>query len=247
MQLKGKTALVTGATSGIGQVTAIMLAGEGANVVVCGRREDRLQQTMASIASLGSSVLPIQMDVTREAECDAAVAKAVDTFGSIDILVNNAGVMLLGPIHEADTEDWRRMVDTNVMGVLYCTHAALRYMMPAKSGHIVNISSTAGRTVRAGAGIYNLTKWGVNAFSEALRQEVHAHNIRVTIVEPGIVATELRDHITHQQAKSAIEATANSITQLTSEDVARAILYATTQPSHVNVNEILIRPTEQAM
>ncbi len=247
MQLTGKTAFVTGATSGIGKATAILLAEQGASVAICGRRADRLEETAASIASRGGTSLALEMDVTVEEDCKNAVARAADTFGSLDILVNNAGVMLLGPIHEANTQDWRRMVETNVMGLLYCTHAALPYMTAAKSGHIINISSTAGRTVRAGAGVYNLTKWGVNAFSEALRQEVYSNNIRVTIVEPGIVATELRDHITHQQAKSSIETLASSITQLTPEDVARAILYAATQPSHVNVNEILMRPTEQAM
>ncbi len=247
MQLQGKSALVTGATSGIGQATAILLAREGARVALCGRRSERLQETARLIVAAGGTVLPLTMDVRGEGDCNEAVGKAVAEFGGLDVLVNNAGVMLLGSILNADTEDWRRMVDTNIMGLMYCTHAALPHMIAARSGHVVNISSTAGRTVRAGAGVYNLTKWGVGAFSEALRQEVHSHNVRVTIIEPGIVATELRDHITNENAKAAIETMARSITQLTSEDVARAIVYAVTQPTHVNVNEILLRPTQQAM
>ncbi len=244
-KLSGKTALVTGASSGIGEATALQLAAEGALVAIAARRADRLEALAARIETLGGKALPLVGDVCIEEDARRMVEALTASAGRIDILVNNAGVMLLGPILHADTEDWRRMVNTNVLGLLYCTHAALPHMAEAKSGHIVNISSVAGRTARAGAAVYNATKWGVGAFSEALRQEALAHKIRVTIIEPGLVATELRDHITHQESKQSINAWAESLTQLTSEDIAASVVYAVTQPWHVNVNEILIRPTEQ--
>ena len=166
-------------------------------------------------------------------------------YGRLDILVNNAGVMLLGPIAGANTEDWRRMVNINLLGLMYATHAALPVMKEQGEGHIINISSVAGRTARAGAAVYNATKWGVGAFSEALRQEVYKDKIRVTIIEPGAVATELTEHITNPETKEKTQAWVQSMKQLESEDIAAAIVYAVTQAPHVNVNEILIRPTEQ--
>lgn len=153
--------------------------------------------------------------------------------------------MLLGPVPGADTEDWRRMIDTNCYGLIYCTHKVLPTMIAQNSGHIVNISSTAGRSTSVNGGIYNLTKWGVNGFSDSLRKQVLKNRIRVTIIEPGVVRTELRDHITDAAAKDSINAYADSIEQLESEDIAEAVLYAVTQHPRVNVNEILIRPTEQ--
>jgi NADP-dependent 3-hydroxy acid dehydrogenase YdfG len=167
------------------------------------------------------------------------------TLGHIDILVNNAGIALLGTIEAGSPDDWRRQFDLNVLGVLYATHAVLPLFKEQGSGHIVNISSVAGRTARAGVGVYNATKWGVNALSEALRQEVHKHNIRVTIIEPGLVATEINDHITDPAAKQTIQTRLSALTPLQPEDIAGAIAYAVTQPPHVNVNEILIRPTQQ--
>ncbi len=245
-ELKGKIAFVTGASSGIGEATARMLAQHGASVALVARREERLQQIAQEINASGGRAISLVADVADEVQVKTAFEKAHTELGGLDIVVNNAGVMLLSPIANADTEDWRRMIGLNVLGLMYCTHAALPFLQAQKSGHIVNISSTAGRTVREGVGVYNATKWAVGAFSESLRQEIYRDNIRVTIIEPGIVATELQSHITHQQSKEQIQATTQKMQPLQSDDIARAILYAVTQPNHVNVNEILVRPTEQA-
>jgi NADP-dependent 3-hydroxy acid dehydrogenase YdfG len=244
-RLSGKVAVVTGASSGIGEETAIALAAEGAHIVAAARRVDRLTDLKRKIELNGGDCLTVQADVQDEAQCRNLIAEAEKKHQQVDILVNNAGVMLLGPIQDADTEDWRRMINTNVLGLMYCTHAALPGMRKRKAGHIVNISSVAGRTARAGSGVYNASKWAVGAFSEALRQEVYMDAIRVTIIEPGAVQTELRDHITNAKVREDVEKWAQSMTQLESEDIAAAIVYAVTAPQRVNVNEILIRPTEQ--
>lgn len=242
-RLDGKVAIVTGASSGIGEATAIALAEEGARVAGAARRTDRLKGLAERIGA--DKFLAVTADVREEADCQRIVHETLSKWGRIDILVNNAGVMLLGPVPGADTEDWRRMIDTNLCGLIYCTHKALPTMLEQKSGHIVNISSVAGRTAGPVSGVYNLTKWGVNGFSESLRQQVHKHNIRVTWIEPGAVATELRDHITVPSVKEDVNRWAESMEQLESEDIAAAIVYAVTQPRRVNVNEILIRPTDQ--
>jgi NADP-dependent 3-hydroxy acid dehydrogenase YdfG len=244
-KLDGKVALVTGASSGIGEATALALAEEGASVAISARRADRLEDLAKRIREGGGQVKTIVADVAQEDGAREMVVSANAAFGRLDILVNNAGVMLLGPIGGADTEDWRRMIHTNVLGLMYATHAALPLMKAQGSGHIVNVSSVAGRTARAGAGVYNASKWGVGAFSESLRQEVYKDKIRVTIIEPGAVATELTHHITHPGAKEQIEAFVRAMTPLEAEDIAAAIVYAVTQPPRVNVNEILIRPTDQ--
>lgn len=244
-KLNNKVAIVTGASSGIGEATALALAAEGAKVALVARRADRLEKLVKRISESGGQALPIVADVADDTQAHEMVQKAKDQFGRVDILVNNAGVMLNGPIEGADTEDWRRMVNTNVLGLMYATHAALPIMKAQGEGHIVNISSVAGRIAQAGSGVYNATKWGVGGFSEALRQEVHKDKIRVTIIEPGAVATELTEHITNPAAKERIQAWVKSLTPLESEDIAAAIIYAVTQPPRVNVNEILIRPTDQ--
>ncbi len=244
-KLDGKVALVTGASSGIGEATALALAEEGAAVAISARRADRLEDLAKRIEAKGGRVKALVADVAQEDQAREMVVAANAAFGRIDILVNNAGVMLLGPIANADTEDWRRMIHTNVLGLMYATHAALPMMRAQGTGHIVNVSSVAGRTARAGAGVYNASKWGVGAFSESLRQEVYKDKIRVTIIEPGAVATELTQHITHPEAKKQIEEFVQAMIPLESEDIAAAILYAVTQPPRVNVNEILIRPTDQ--
>ena len=243
--LKGKVAVVTGASSGFGEETALVLGEHGADIVAAARRMDRLADLEKRIQAKGVQVLTVKCDVQQEADCKNLIDQAMKRFGRIDILINNAGVMLLGPIDGADTEDWRRMINTNVLGLMYCTHAAVPHMRKQKSGHIVNISSVAGRTARAGSGVYNASKWAVGAFSEALRQEVHMDGIRTTIIEPGAAATELRDHITNKEVRDATNKWAESMRQLESEDIAAAILYAVTAPDRVNVNEILIRPTDQ--
>lgn len=244
-KLEGKVAIVTGASSGIGEATAIALAQEGAKVAVAARRADRLEHLVQRLQENGRQAISIVADVADEAQARDMISKTNAEFGRVDILINNAGVMLLGSIDGADTEDWRRMVNTNVLGLMYATHAALPTMKAQGEGHIVNISSVAGRIASAGSGVYNATKWAVNAFSESLRQEVHKDKIRVTIIEPGAVATELTDHITVPEVKERTKAWMQSIAHLESEDIAAAIVYAVTQPLHVNVNEILIRPTEQ--
>jgi len=244
-KLQGKVALVTGASSGIGEATAMALAAEGATVALSARREERIDELVKRITDNGGKALPIVSDVADEAQANDMVKKTHDEFGRLDILVNNAGVMLLGQIEGANTEDWRRMINTNVLGLMYPTHAALPYMKQQGNGHIVNISSVAGRTARAGSGVYNASKWGVVAFSEALRQETVKSHIRITVIEPGMVATELTNHITDQKAKQAIEERAKQTRALKSEDIANAILFAVTQPDYVSINEILIRPTDQ--
>jgi NADP-dependent 3-hydroxy acid dehydrogenase YdfG len=243
--LTGKVALVTGASSGIGEATAIALAGAGAAVAIGARRRDRLDALAGKLRDGGARVLQLDLDVTDEEACAAAVARTRDELGGLDVLVNNAGVMLLGTIVGADTEDWRRMIQTNVMGVMYMTAAAIEGMVEQGSGDIVNMSSVAGRQARKGAGVYNASKWAVNAFSESLRQEVTGRGVRVGLVEPGAVATELTDHITQADAKAASVQMYTSMRALQPEDIARAVLHLVTQPPHVAVNELLIRPTDQ--
>lgn len=244
-KLADQVAIVTGASSGIGEATALALAEAGAKVVIAARRADRLETLAQRIRQQGGTALAIAADVSDETQVISLVNQTQAEYGRVDILINNAGVMLLGPIDGANTEDWRRMVNINVLGLMYATHAALPLMKAQGAGHIVNLSSVAGRVANAGSGVYNATKWAVGAFSEALRKEVYQHHIRVTIIEPGLVATELPQHITHPEAKEQAKAFYGSVKNLDSEDIAAAILYAVTQPPHVNVNEILIRPTEQ--
>ena len=194
--LEGKVALVTGASSGIGAATAVALAEAGAAVAIGARRQDRLDELATRLRDGGTTVLPLDLDVTDETACRDAVRRTREELGGLDVLVNNAGVMLLGTIVGADTEDWRRMVHTNVLGLMYMTHAAIEGMVEQGSGDVVNISSVAGRVARMGSGVYNASKWAVNAFSESLRQEVTGRGVRISLVEPGAVTTELTDHIT---------------------------------------------------
>jgi NADP-dependent 3-hydroxy acid dehydrogenase YdfG len=246
-KLANKVAIVTGASSGIGEATALALANLGANVAIMARRADRLNDLAKRIKTSGADALVIEGDVSDAKQCQKAIADTKQKWGRIDILINNAGVMLLGPVEGAELEDWRRMVNINVLGLMYMTHAVLPHMSAQHSGHIVNISSVSGRIASAGTAVYNATKWAVGAFSEALRQEVHKSKIRVTIIEPGAVSTELVNHITNSSAKERVTKFVQSMTPLQSEDIAQAISYAVSQPLHVNVNEILIRPTEQAI
>jgi NADP-dependent 3-hydroxy acid dehydrogenase YdfG len=243
--LDGKVALVTGASSGIGEATAVALAEAGAAVAIGARRKDRLDALSERLRGTGVRVLQLDLDVTDESACAEAVRRTRAELGGLDVLVNNAGVMLLGRIVGADPEDWRRMLSTNVLGLMYMTHAAIEGMVEQGSGDIGNISSVAGRTARLGAGVYNASKWAVNAFSESLRQEVTGRGVRISLVEPGAVATELREHITQPEAKAEADRHATSIRALQSDDIARAILYVVTQPPHVAINEVLVRPTDQ--
>ena len=243
--LAGRVALVTGASSGIGEATAVALAAAGAAMAVGARRADRLDALSSRLGADGAQVLPLDLDVTDEQSCADAVRRTRQELGGLDILVNNAGVMLLGTIVGADPEDWRRMISTNVLGVLYMTAAAIDGMVEQGSGDVVTMSSVAGRTARKGAGVYNASKWAVNAFSESLRQEVTGRGVRVSLIEPGAVTTELTEHITQPDARAAADRMYTSMRALHAEDVARAVVYVVSQPPHVAVNEVLVRPTDQ--
>jgi NADP-dependent 3-hydroxy acid dehydrogenase YdfG len=248
--LDGTSALVTGASSGIGEATAVQLAAEGAAVALVARRADRLNALAQRISVTGGRAHVIEADVTVQAAAEDAVRSAVESLGRLDVVVNNAGVMLLGPAVDAPLDEWRRMIDLNLSALLHVTHASLPHLLaaadqaPRQVADIVNVSSVAGRVARSGSAVYNATKWGVNAFSEALRQEVTARHVRVGLIEPGAVATELASH-NRPEVLESIRARFGSIERLDSEDVARAIVFMVTQPRHSAVNEILIRPTEQ--
>ncbi|MCU4183397.1 SDR family NAD(P)-dependent oxidoreductase [Acidiferrimicrobium sp. IK] len=248
--LEGTVALVTGASSGIGEATAEALAAEGAAVAVVARRQDRLDDLVARITKDGGRAQAIAADVTDRAAAEAAVAGTVDAFGRLDIVINNAGVMLLGPAVGAPIEEWERMVSLNLTGLLYVAHAAAPHLLaaaddePRRVADLVNISSVAGRVARAGSAVYNATKHGVGAFSEGLRQELTGRHVRVGLVEPGAVETELASH-NRPEVLANIQKRFGGIERLQSEDIARAVLYMVTQPRHSAVNEILIRPTEQ--
>jgi clavulanate-9-aldehyde reductase len=244
IDLSDQVVAVTGASSGIGEATALACARAGAAVALAARRMDKIEALAQQIIDDGGRAVAVRTDVGEEDQARSFIERAHSELGRLDILVNNAGVMLLGPIENAPTEEWRRMIHANVFGVLYCTHAALPLMRAQGSGHIVNVSSVAGRVARAGSGVYNLTKFGVGAFSESLRQEAVPLGVRVTTIEPGAVATELAGHnrpeVLEQMAKRF-----GGVTPLAAEDIAAAIMYAVAQPPNVSVNEVLVRPSGQ--
>jgi NADP-dependent 3-hydroxy acid dehydrogenase YdfG len=251
--LHGLTAVVTGASSGIGEATALALAARGACVAAIARRADRLRDLAGKIASDGGTALALPADLSDPGQARDVIARAADAFGHgrIDILVNNAGVMLLSPAETATMEEWQRMVNLNLTAVLACTHAALPHLLraadtgPRRVADLVNISSTAGRTVRPISSVYAATKHGVGAFSESLRQEFTRRHLRVSLVEPGAVATELRDHL-RPEMRAAQEKRFEGLQRLDAADIAGTIAYIVTRPRHVAINEVLIRPTDQA-
>ena len=248
--LDGTVALVTGASSGIGEATALALAQHGASVAIAARRVDRLEQLARRIRDGGGTALAFEADLTDQAQARAAVERTSLEFDRLDILVNNAGMMLLGPVVDADTDDWQRMLEINVSAVLNCAHAALPHLLraaehgPREVADMVNVSSVAGRYPRRGSAVYNLTKFGVGAFSESLRQEVGGRRVRVSLIEPGATATELRSHNRPEIQESQTQRFAG-VTTMTPEDIAQTILFVVTRPWHVAINEVLIRPTEQ--
>ncbi len=243
--IKDKVAIITGASSGIGYATALALSKAGAKVAIGARRVDRLEELAKKISADGGEVFYQKLDVTQRSECENFAKAVLDKWNSIDILVNNAGLMPLSLFKSLKVDEWDRMIDVNIKGVLYCTASVILHMKEKKSGHIVNISSVAGRTVFPTGTVYCATKHAIAAFSEGLRQEFSARsNIRVTSIEPGVVSTELTDTITDESLKGFIE-NAKKMEALQAKDIANAILYAVESPSHVNVNEVLIRPTTQ--
>jgi NADP-dependent 3-hydroxy acid dehydrogenase YdfG len=248
--LHGTVALVTGASSGIGEATATSLAGLGAAVALVARRTDRLEAVATRLRRDGATALVITADVTEQDQAIAAVDRTVAEFGRLDILINNAGVMLLGPIVDAPVEEWERMVSINLLGLLFCAHAALPHLLraaedsPRGVADLVNISSVAGRETRKGSGVYNATKHGVGAFSDSLRQEVTKRHVRVSLVEPGAVATELAGHNRPEVLPTLLERFA-SIERLEAEDIADIIAFIVSRPRHIAINEVLVRPTEQ--
>jgi NADP-dependent 3-hydroxy acid dehydrogenase YdfG len=246
--LDGTVALVTGASSGIGAATATSLAAQGAAVALAARRADRLEAVAAGIRDHGGTALVLECDVTDEQQATDAVERTVAELGRLDTLINNAGVMLLGPVADAPVPEWQQMVQVNVLGLLYCAHAALPHLLraaaegPREVADMVNISSVAGRAARNGNGVYALTKHGIGAFSESLRQEVTKRYVRVCLVEPGATATELASH-NRPEVLQSIRSQVGQTMRAT--DIADAITYIVTRPRHVAINEMLIRPTEQ--
>ena len=246
--LSDSVALVTGASSGIGNATAKALAAEGASVALAARREDELETLADQIDSDGGETLVVPTDVTDETQVEEMIARTHEKFGRLDILVNNAGVMLLERVEDASPENFRQMAEVNLLGLMNTTHAALPIMQEQGEGHIVNLSSVAGRKAMAGGSAYNATKFGVNGFTEALRQEMAGENmIRTTLIEPGYVDTELQEHIPDDEMQAQTRDAIEAMDVLTGEDIARSIAYAVTQPQYVDVNEILIRPTQQEL
>ncbi len=249
-QLDGTVALVTGASSGIGTATAEALAALGATVALAARRTERISELAGKIRAGGGNALAITADVTSEPEARAAVERTVTEFGRLDTLVNNAGVMLLGPAVGAPLDEWHNMVDLNLSGLLYCTHAALPHLLEAAASDpryvadLVNVSSVAGRVARNGSAVYNATKHAVGAFSEALRQEVTRRHLRVSVIEPGAVDTELVSHNRPQIQQSHRERFAQT-QKMEAADIAETITFVISRPRHMSINEVLVRPTEQ--
>ncbi len=248
--LDGTVALVTGASSGIGAATAEELARLGASVVLCARRKDRIEGIAAGIVASGGQAMAIECDVCVESAIDQAIGRAVDEWGRLDIVVANAGVMLLGPIRDSPTEDWRRMMDLNVLGMMYTARSSIPALLsaagtePRHVADLVLVSSVAGRQVRLGSGAYNASKHAIGAFGEALRQEVTADHVRVSLIEPGAVDTELAGH-NRPEIQEGMAKRFATMERLVAPDIARTIAFVVTQPRHMAVNEILVRPTEQ--
>ena len=249
-RLDGTVALITGASSGIGAATALELAGLGAAVSLVARRSDRLEELATVIRGQGGLALVLKADITDEPQAREVVDRTAAELGRLDTLVNNAGVMLLGPVADAPMSEWQRMININLLGLLYCTHAALPLLLdavgtsPRRVADIVNISSVAGRTMRSGSAVYNATKHGVGAFTEALRQEVTRRYLRVSVVEPGAVETELVTH-NRPEIRSGLEARFDEQERMQASDIAEIVSFIVTRPRRTALNEVLVRPTDQ--
>jgi NADP-dependent 3-hydroxy acid dehydrogenase YdfG len=244
--IESKVVVITGASSGLGEATARMLSSEGASLVLGARRGDRLQALVAELTAKGGKAIAMAMDVTRPEEVQALVDAAVKTYGRVDVIINNAGLMPQSPLDRLKIDDWDRMIDVNIKGVLYGIAAVLPAMKRQKSGHIINVSSVAGHKVRAGGAVYAATKHAVRALSEGLRQEVKPYNIRTTVISPGAVATELPNSITEPDLAAGFQKFYEDFA-IPAESFARAVVFAMSQPDDVDINEILFRPTRQEM
>ncbi|MCL6658434.1 MULTISPECIES: SDR family NAD(P)-dependent oxidoreductase [Paenibacillus] len=251
-KLQDTVALVTGASSGIGEATARRLAAQGATVVLVARRKDRLENLASELKNLGGEVLVIETDITDKKQAEHAVQQVIDKYGRLDTVINNAGLMLIGGVAEAPSIEWERMISVNINGLLYISHAALPYLIQSaltsdrKVTDLINISSVSGRRPSAGQAVYSLTKSGVAAFTEALRQETAGLNVRVAVLEPGAVGTELGNHL-REDVREQLSNILSHIEVLEAEDIAETIEFIVTRPRRVAVNEILVRPTDQAM
>ena len=241
--IKGKVVVITGASSGLGEATARLLSSQGASLALGARRIDRLRSLADELTRSGGKALAVTTDVTRYDQVKKLVDAAVKAYGRIDVMINNAGLMPSSPLERLKIEDWDRMIDVNIKGVLYGIAAALPYMKKQKAGHIINVSSVAGHKVRPGGAVYAATKHAVRIISEGLRQEVKPYNIRTTIISPGAVATELPDSITEADVAEAIRKVYE--VAIPAESFARAVVFAMSQPEDVDINEILFRPTRQ--
>ncbi|MEP7025614.1 MAG: SDR family NAD(P)-dependent oxidoreductase [Actinomycetota bacterium] len=249
-RLDGTVALVTGASSGIGMTTALELSSLGAAIALAARRTDRLEDLAAKIRADGGTATVITADVTEEEQAHRVVGQTVTELGRLDMLINNAGLMLLGPVQDAPTDEWRAMIDVNVLGLMYCARAALPHLIsaaadsPRRVADMVNLSSVAGRVPRNGSAVYNLVKHGVVAFSDALRQEVTGRHVRVSVMEPGATVTELNSH-NRPEVLAQINHRFSDVERLQAVDIAEAIGFVVTRPRHMIINEMMIRPTNQ--
>jgi NADP-dependent 3-hydroxy acid dehydrogenase YdfG len=244
--IEGKVVVITGASSGLGEATARHLSAQGATVVLGARRAERLQALVEELTASGAKALAVATDVTRREEVKRLVDSAVETYGRIDVIINNAGLMPHSPLERLKVEDWDRMIDVNIKGVLYGIAAALPHMIERKSGHFINVSSVAGHKVRPGSAVYAATKSAVLMISEGLRQEVKPYNIRTTVISPGAVATELPNSITETDVAEGINSFYEEYA-IPADSFARAVAFAVSQPEEVDVNEILFRPTRQEL
>ena len=244
--IKDKIVVVTGASSGLGEATARLLSAQGATVVLGARRADRLQALAKDLESRAGKALALTTDVRLREQVKALVDSAVQTYGRIDVMINNAGLMPQAPLERLKVDEWDRMIDVNIKGVLYGIAAALPHMQRQKAGHFINVSSVAGHRVGPGFAVYAATKYAVRALSEGLRQEVKPYNIRTTVISPGAVATELPDSVTDPDASKRIRTFYEQVA-VPADSFARAVAFAMSQPEDVDINEILYRPTRQEL
>jgi NADP-dependent 3-hydroxy acid dehydrogenase YdfG len=243
--LRDKVVIVTGASSGIGYATALALSKAGAKVAAGARRVDKLESLKIEVQENGGEILIKNLDVTKKEDCDSFINLVTKTWNRIDILINNAGIMPLSFFKNLKISEWEEMIDVNLKGILFCTAAVIPYMITKKTGHIVNISSVAGRIIFPAGSVYCATKHAVTAFSEGLRQELsQRYNIKVTCIEPGVVSTELPNTITDKSLETFIESV-KKMESLKAEDIANAIIYSLESPHYLNINEILLRPLSQ--